>query len=191
MFADANLVTRNLGRRDANRDHLEASLSRTFSQDVIFLGDEPGDVPEHHIMMYMMPLDDHTVLVGDVRLGQQLAPDAVSDPAIDQHAARFDRVADELAQRGFAVTRIPVVVLPGAGSYVTYTNASVCGSHRSPMSGGTASGASRVRSRSACLPGFGEQLRRSERQSRASTLTRQPSEPLSVYIVDTSTGTTR
>lgn len=123
VFADANLVTRNLGRRDANRDHLEASLSRTFSQDVIFLGDEPGDVPEHHIMMYMMPLDEHAVLVGDVRLGKALAPDAVADPAIEQHAARFDRVADELTARGFAVTRIPVVVLPGAGSYVTYTNA--------------------------------------------------------------------
>ena len=123
VFADANLVTRNLGRRDANRDHLEASLSRTFSQDVIFLGDEPGDVPEHHIMMYMMPLDDHAVLVGDVRLGKALAPDAVADPAIAQHAARFDRVAEELTARGFAVTRIPVVVLPGAGSYVTYTNA--------------------------------------------------------------------
>lgn len=36
---------------------------------------------------------------------------------------RFDRVAAQLAARGFAVTRVPVVVLPGAGSYVTYTNA--------------------------------------------------------------------
>jgi hypothetical protein len=32
-------------------------------------------------------------------------------------------VAAQLSARGFAVTRIPVVVLPGAGSYVTYTNA--------------------------------------------------------------------
>ena len=123
VFADANLIGRNLGRGDATRAHLEGVLRRTFSQEVIWLGDARGDVPEHHIMMYMVPLDDRRVLVGDVRLGRQLAPGVAADPAIEEHAARFDRVAAQLSGRGFAVTRIPVVVLPGAGSYVTYTNA--------------------------------------------------------------------
>ena len=123
VFADANLIGRNLGRGDATRAHLEGVLRGTFSQEVIWLGDERGDVPEHHIMMYMVPLDDHRALVGDVRLGRQLAPGVTADPAIEEHAARFDRVAAQLSARGFAVTRIPVVVLPGAGSYVTYTNA--------------------------------------------------------------------
>jgi hypothetical protein len=123
VFADANLIGRNLGRGDATRAHLEGVLRGTFSQEVIWLGDARGDVPEHHIMMYMVPLDDRRVLVGDVRLGQKLAPEVTADPAISAHAARFDRVAAQLSERGFAVTRIPVVVLPGAGSYVTYTNA--------------------------------------------------------------------
>lgn len=123
LFADANLLGRNLGRGDATRAHLEGVLRRTFSQEVIWLGDARGDVPEHHIMMYMVPLDDRRVLVGDVRLGQQLAPGVTADPAASAHAARFDRVAAQLAARGFEVHRIPVVVLPGAGSYVTYTNA--------------------------------------------------------------------
>jgi len=123
VFADANLIGRNLGRGDATRAHLEGVLRGTFSQEVIWLGDAQGDVPEHHIMMYMVPLDDRRALVGDVRLGRQLAPGVTADPAIEEHAARFDRVAAQLAGRGFAVTRIPVVVLPGAGSYVTYTNA--------------------------------------------------------------------
>ena len=123
VFADANLIGRNLGRGDATRAHLEGVLGRTFSQEVIWLGDARGDVPEHHIMMYMVPLDDRRALVGDVRLGQKLAPGVTADPAIEAHAARFDRVAAQLAARGFAVSRIPVVVLPGAGSYVTYTNA--------------------------------------------------------------------
>jgi hypothetical protein len=121
--ADANLIGRNLGRGDATRARLEGVLRRTFSQEVIWLGDARGDVPEHHIMMYMVPLDDRRVLVGDVRLGRQLAPGVTADPASEAHAARFDRVAAQLAERGFAVSRIPVVVLPGAGSYVTYTNA--------------------------------------------------------------------
>jgi len=123
LFADANLIGRNLGRGDATRAHLEDQLRRTFTQDVIWLGDAPGEVPEHHIMMYMVPLDDHAVVVGDVRLGRAIGPEVPADPAFELQAARFDRVASLLAARGFSVTRIPVVVLPGAGSYVTYTNA--------------------------------------------------------------------
>jgi hypothetical protein len=123
VFADANLIGRNLGRGDATRAHLEGALRRTFSQQVVWLGDLPGDIPEHHIMMYMVPLGAGSVLVGDPRLGRALAPEVEADPDLALHAARFDRVATELAARGFAVVRVPVVVLPGAGSYVTYTNA--------------------------------------------------------------------
>jgi hypothetical protein len=126
VFADANLIGRNLGRGDATQAHLADAVARTFSQDLVWLGDAPGEVPEHHIMMYMVPLDDHAVLVGDVRMGLALLPPDQSialDPEVARHAARFDHVAALLAARGFAVTRVPVVVLPGAGSYVTYTNA--------------------------------------------------------------------
>ncbi len=122
LFADANLIGRNLGRGDASRARLEATLRNTFSQGIVWLGDMPGDVPEHHIMMYMVPLDDRRMLVGDVMRGQELAPWLPKD-SIEKQAARFDRVAAELTDRGFEVTRVPVVVLPGAGSYVTYTNA--------------------------------------------------------------------
>lgn len=131
VFADANLIGRNLGRGDATRAHLEAALGRTFAQDIVWLGDAAGDVPEHHIMMYAVPLDDQRVLVGDVALGQRLlAAETVRsgatvpvDADVAGHARRFDHVAALLTARGFAVSRIPVVVLPGAGSYVTYTNA--------------------------------------------------------------------
>lgn len=118
IFADVNLVTHNLGRGDATPEHLRESLQRTFAQDLVWLGDAVGDVPEHHIMMYMMPLDDTHALVGDVRLG--IGSKAPHDPG---HEAQFDRVARELEAHGMTVTRVPVVVLPGAGSYVTYTNA--------------------------------------------------------------------
>jgi hypothetical protein len=123
VFADANLLGRNLGRVDATRSRIEASLEQTFAQEIVFLGNEPGDIPEHHIMMYMMPLDENVVLVGDPRLGRELAPDVVADLDHTGHIRRFDRVATLLAARGFTVERIPVVVLPGSGSYVTYTNA--------------------------------------------------------------------
>jgi hypothetical protein len=114
-------VGRNLGRGDATRAHLESELAHTFAEDVVWLGDAIGEVPQHHIMMYMVPLDDTHVLVGDVRSG--LGASVAHDPDVELMTARFDRVAALLAAKGFAVTRIPVVVLPGAGSYITYTNA--------------------------------------------------------------------
>lgn len=123
VFADVNLVGRNLGRGDATPAFLQAQLARTFGQRIVFLGDEPGDVPEHHIMMYMMPLDGHRMLVGDPRLGNALSPATAADEDLAGHIQRFDRVAQELAGKGFLVSRVPVVVLPGAGSYITYTNA--------------------------------------------------------------------
>jgi len=125
VFTDANLIGRNLGRGDASLDHLQQAVRGMFpGDDVVWLGDAQGQIPEHHIMMYAVPLDDHSVLVGDVRAGLALAGDAVAhDADTAGHVARFDHVAELLVARGFHVTRVPVVVLPGAGSYVTYTNA--------------------------------------------------------------------
>jgi hypothetical protein len=75
-----------------------------------------------------MPIDDRTVAVGDVRAGVALlAPDdalTVDDlENVDSEAKRFDRAAELLVAQGFTVVRVPALVLKGAGSYVTYTNA--------------------------------------------------------------------
>jgi N-dimethylarginine dimethylaminohydrolase len=72
----------------------------------------------------MVPLDAHTVAVGDVGAGVALLADEtllLDDVALE--ARRFDRAAELLAARGFRVVRIPALVLAGAGSFVTYTNA--------------------------------------------------------------------
>jgi hypothetical protein len=128
VFADVNLVQRNVGRGEADRATIERELHRRLGQDIIFLGSETGDVPRHHIMMYMVPLDDHTIAVGDVRAGVALL---AKEPAgselelddVEVEAKRFDRAALELQLHGFTVVRVPALVLAGAGSYVTYTNA--------------------------------------------------------------------
>jgi len=96
---------------------------------VVFLGERDGDVPRHHIMMYLAPLGGRRVLVGDVAWGLRLLdaePAARGGLAVERDpatAARFDFAARALAAAGFEVHRAPVVVLAGAGSYVTYTNA--------------------------------------------------------------------
>ena len=124
VFADINLVGRNLARGAIDRTLIERELHARFGQELVWLGDEVGEVPRHHIMMYMMPLDDRTIAVGDVRAGVALlgsTPLELDD--VDVEARRFDRAAELLAARGFHVVRVPVLVLAGAGSYVTYTNA--------------------------------------------------------------------
>jgi N-dimethylarginine dimethylaminohydrolase len=129
LFVGAEIVHRSRGRGAADRATIEAELRRHFAQEIVWLGDEPGEVPHHHVMMYMVPVDDGTMAVGDVRAGLALAarePAAAAldlDPDPDGHARRFDRVAEILAARGFRVVRVPVLVLRGAGAYVTYTNA--------------------------------------------------------------------
>jgi hypothetical protein len=128
IFADVNLAARNLGRADADRGSIERELRRRFAQQIIWLGNEVGDVPRHHIMMYMVPLDDTTIAVGDVRAGAVLyAADPMRTPIplgdLDAEARRFDRAAALLVAKGFRVVRVPALVLEGAGSYVTYTNA--------------------------------------------------------------------
>ena len=128
LFADVNLAARNLGRTNADRESIERELRQRFGQDIVWLGEQVGDVPRHHIMMYMMPLDDHVIAVGDVRMGMALLArePAIATLALDDvelEAERFDRAAALLATRGFQVVRVPALVLKGAGSYVTYTNA--------------------------------------------------------------------
>jgi hypothetical protein len=124
VFADVNLAARNLGRGTADRAAIERELHARLGQRLVWLGTTLGDVPRHHIMMYMMPIDDHTVAVGDIRAGVALLGDTplpLDDIAVE--AARFDHAAAELAVQGFHVVRVPALVLAGAGSYVTYTNA--------------------------------------------------------------------
>jgi hypothetical protein len=127
IFADANLQRRNEATTNANREAIEDELHTRFAQRIVWLGEQSGDVPRHHIMMYMMPIDDYTVAVGDERAGLALLanePDAgleLEDPVAE--AGRFDRAAAILVAQGFKVVRVPALVLKGAGSFVTYTNA--------------------------------------------------------------------
>jgi hypothetical protein len=129
LFADVNLLARNEGHGPGTRAALVAALRAEFRQEVVFLGEQPGDVPQHHLMMYVAPLGGRRVLVGDVAAGLRLldadpaARAAVAADRAPATAARFEVAARELAAAGFEVTRAPVVVLEGGGAYVTYTNA--------------------------------------------------------------------
>lgn len=124
VFADVNLAGRNVGHGASDRASIEREIHSRLAQHLVWLGDAVGDVPRHHIMMYMMPIDDHTIAVGDIRAGVALLGDTpLPLDDVDVEAARFDHAAEQLQKQGFKVVRVPALVRAGAGSYVTYTNA--------------------------------------------------------------------
>lgn len=134
IIVDANLLAKNQKHGLTTPRLLAEQLARTFHREIVMLGDADGDVPRHHLSMYMTPIGGGTVLVGDPRAGRDLvgvgfapgeeSPDS-GDPLVadfsDATLAKFDRAAKDLAASGFRVERIPVVPFDDK-TYITYTN---------------------------------------------------------------------
>lgn len=131
---DVNLFARNHGRGFRSPEELRDRVQALVSRDVLMLGTEPGDVPRHHMSMYMALLDGGVALVGDPEAGARLVGrDYVPgerSPETDEPLradfspatlARFDRAARELAAAGFRVERIPTVPFDDK-TYFAYTN---------------------------------------------------------------------
>jgi hypothetical protein len=100
----------------------------------VVLGEQPGDVPRHHLSMYLTPLTEGVVLLGDPRAGKEIvgekfapgekSPDSGEALVADfsaQTVARYERAAADLARAGFRVTRIPTVPFDDK-TYLAYTN---------------------------------------------------------------------
>jgi hypothetical protein len=134
VIVDVNLFVKNEKRGFSDGKALVDLLAKTFSRKIVYLGEKDGDVPRHHLSMYMTPLGDGVVLVGDPRAGRSFvgegwkpgeeSPDTAEPLVADfseDSLARFDRAAKELAAAGFKVERIPVVPFDDK-TYVTYTN---------------------------------------------------------------------
>lgn len=135
VIVDSNLVEKNRRHGVTSKEALRGALGAWLRAPVLVLGDEPGDTPRHHLAMYLTPLDDGVMLVGDPRaaeavVGPGFAPGEASvesdrplradfSPAT---VARFDRAARELAARGYRVERIPNVPFDDK-TYLSYTNA--------------------------------------------------------------------
>lgn len=134
IVVDVNLLTKNQKHGLTTAKALSELLARTFHRAIVVLGDADGDVPRHHLSMYMTPLGGGVVLVGDPRAGRELAgptytpgeesPDT-GEPLVADFSeptlAKFDRAAKDLAAAGFRVERVPVVPFDDK-TYLTYTN---------------------------------------------------------------------
>jgi hypothetical protein len=134
VLFDANLYGRNRGRGYPSAAAFKARVSALLGRDVVMLGASEGDVPRHHMSMYMAALDEKTVLVGDPAAGAKLTGPSFMPGErslesrellkADETAgtqARFDRAAHDLALAGFNVVRIPTVAFDDK-TYFAYTN---------------------------------------------------------------------
>jgi hypothetical protein len=134
VLFDANLWERNRARGYPSAAVFKARMSSLVGRDVVMLGANGGDVPRHHMSMYMAALDDRTMLVGDPAWGSKLVGPgfqpgeknaATGDLFIaDESAetqARFDRAAHDLELAGYKVVRIPTIAFDDK-TYFAYTN---------------------------------------------------------------------
>ena len=134
VLVDDNLVTKNRARGVGDVGELRKLVENTFGLPVQVLGKADGDVPRHHMSMYMAALDGGVALVGDPRAGRALVGDAFAPGEIDPDTgdplradfsestlARFDRAASDLAAAGWRVVRIPEVPFLDK-TYMAYTN---------------------------------------------------------------------
>jgi hypothetical protein len=131
---DVNLFARNRGRGYRSPQELRERMKSLLGRDIVMLGSEPGDVPRHHMSMYMAALDGATALVGDPEagaayVGRDYAPGESSPESRQplradfsrETVARFDRAAADLTAAGFTVVRIPTVPFDDK-TYFAYTN---------------------------------------------------------------------
>ena len=131
---DVNLFGRNRARGFRSPEELRERVRTLLGRDVLMLGSEPGDVPRHHMSMYMALLDGGVALVGDPEAGARLvgrdyAPGETSPETNEPlradfsppTEARFERAAKDLAAAGFQVVRIPTVPFDDK-TYFAYTN---------------------------------------------------------------------
>ena len=127
IFMAANCLARNQPYDQRGRAALIRTMAQTFGKPITLLGHTPAEVPPHHIGMYLTPLGDGKVMVGDPDLGLRLyresgAGEVDQFPADDATLQPFRHVIHLLEEGGFDVVRVPLVVTSEPQVYMTYNN---------------------------------------------------------------------
>ncbi len=129
-FVRPAMLLRNLQRTVATREELGEALSAVLKRRVVLL----QEAPDHHPGMYMMPVGNQTVLVGDPRMAERLLAETPDRGAVASYlpggadftevtVARFDAVARQCQAAGYRVVRIPLVPGCDGRTFITYVNA--------------------------------------------------------------------
>jgi hypothetical protein len=122
-FVTPNVRRRNLQRTVKTEEELEKRLAEVLGRKIVLL----KDAPDHHACMFMMPVGNKTVIVGDPRMARELLSEAeIAALPIPEGAdfgdatlAKFDAVATQCSEAGYKVVRIPLA--PGKDGRVFLT----------------------------------------------------------------------
>jgi len=129
VYVAANFLARNQPLDADGRAELLDRIGLCFGKQVVAVGTDPADVPDHHVGMYLTPLGSNTVAAADPDLGlQMLSRDAAARAGIEvetnpKRYVRFSNVIEQLQDKGLKVVRVPMVLTKTARVYVTYNNA--------------------------------------------------------------------
>lgn len=129
VFVTPAVMLRNVQHTVATVEQLRDRLATMLGRRILLL----KNAPDHHTAMYLMPIGDRTVLVGDPALARRLLREANQDEDgshwfagspdfSDATIARFDAVAEQCRAAGYRVVRIPVVPDCNGRTFITYVN---------------------------------------------------------------------
>ncbi len=123
VFITAVMKTRN---PEMSLDELRPILGRATGLEPVIIGSEPEDIPSHHIGMFLTPIGDGKVIVGDPGLGQRLLDGAqlesMEPDFTSETSARFGRVARAVTEAGLKVISMPLVPTSSEFVYLSYNN---------------------------------------------------------------------
>jgi len=123
VLVGATSVLLNVHRLDARADPFLERVAEVFGRPVTVVGRSLGEAPYQHIDMFLTPLDERTILLGDPRLALDAFRDAHGTESSRLHfgdaglflrqrqldlVRRYDAVAAELEADGFRVHRVPI-----------------------------------------------------------------------------------
>jgi len=125
-FVAPAVAARNLHHTVADAEELTRALEEMLTRKVVLL----AEAPPHHAGMYMMPVGDGRMMIGDPRLaleamGEAPLPTEAMPCGADfskETQRLFDAVAERCLREGYEVIRIPIVPGRDGRTYITYLN---------------------------------------------------------------------
>jgi hypothetical protein len=124
-FITPKVTARNTGLGVKNAAELHRRLTDALGRRVILL----DSAPPYHAGMYMMPIGQNRMLVGDPSLAAGVLDDQTQENLLPcgtntsaEMQARFDAVANACRREGYRVTRIPTLIGTDGRTFLTWVN---------------------------------------------------------------------